>query len=305
MTIRAPNPVKITGRVVAHHRGDMRPRRRNRSRRNRRRPMQHDLADATAPPPSATSSSWPTPAEADHPSRTSAAAARHLHSQAAGESAAPQVITANVDLALIATALPHDLNLRRLSATSPARGKRRDADRRAAKADLVDDVTAAIAEASRVPSAWKYSRSRRDDDRHRRARGTHRTRNDRRAPRLLRRREVDARQCLARRRATTDRRDPRGWKRPTHDDLSRAARASKWWFPDRHARPARSRPLDGRVAESNAHSTTSKVWRRIVASPTARTKPNRIAPCEPRWLTGASPQTVSRAGARCVVSWHS
>lgn len=71
--------------------------------------------------------------------------------KAAGESTEPQVLAANVDVALIATALPHDLSLRRIeryltlaweSGAVPVV--------LLTKCDLADDVSEIVAEAQRV-----------------------------------------------------------------------------------------------------------------------------------------------------------
>ena len=154
MTIRAPNPVEITGRVVAHHRGRyvVRVDGTDRDAIVGGRFM-HDLVDATALPAVGDFVLLAdTPAE-DGITRIERVLPRRgvFIRKAAGESAEPQVMAANVDLALIATALPHDLNLRRLeryltlaweSGATPIVVL--------TKADLVDDVAAAIAEASRV-----------------------------------------------------------------------------------------------------------------------------------------------------------
>ena len=147
----------------------------------------------------------------------------------AWQAAEEQVLAANVDVVLIVTSLNEDLNLRRLeryltlaweSGARPIFVL--------TKADLADDVAAAVAEVesiafgvpvvpiSNVTGAGL-------DDAPLAARAGH----HRRVARLVRRREVDARQHAPRRGAARDEGDPRRRQGAPHDDPPGAHRSSR------------------------------------------------------------------------------
>ena len=146
--------MEITGRIVAHHRGRyiVRTGEIDRDAVVVGRLM-HQIVDATSLPAVGDYVTLAATTAADGITRIESVLPRRgaFVRKAAGESTQPQVMAANVDLALIASALPHDLNLRRLeryltlaweSGATPIIVL--------TKADLVVDVDVALDEARRV-----------------------------------------------------------------------------------------------------------------------------------------------------------
>jgi ribosome biogenesis GTPase len=147
MTIHEAPRVEATGRVVAHHRGRYVVRIGDRDRdavvSGR---LTHEAADASALP--AVGDNVLLDAAAEGICRIERVLPRRsaFLRKAAGAATEPQVLAANVDIALIASALPHDLSLHRIeryltlaweSGATPIVVL--------TKCDLVDDVGAAIA----------------------------------------------------------------------------------------------------------------------------------------------------------------
>ena len=171
---------------------------------------------------------------------------------AAGLSTTAQTLAANVDVAFVVSSLGPDLEPRRIerylvtiweSGASP--------EIVLTKADRLDDPWTLVAEVEAVRA--RRSRARRlgrDRPGLRRAAGPHRRRHDGRPARLVGRRQVDARQPLARRGGDGDARDARRRRRgPPHDDPPPAARPAGRRARDRHARPPRAPALGRRRSE--------------------------------------------------------
>lgn len=154
MTILESRPVQCSGRVVAQHRGRyvVRVDQSDREVVTGGRFL-HQLSDATALPAVGDYVVLGGSPEDDGILRIETVLPRSgaFVRKAAGNSTDPQVVAANIDLALIASALPHDLNLRRLeryltlaweSGATPLVVL--------TKADLAADLDAALAEARGV-----------------------------------------------------------------------------------------------------------------------------------------------------------
>jgi ribosome biogenesis GTPase len=153
MTILDSAPVETTGRIVAHHRGRyvVQTGQSHRDAIVSGRFMHH-VADPIDLPAvgdfvvlAAAATEGTSRIESVFPRRSA------FIRKAAGDSTTAQVIAANVDLALIATALPHDLNPRRLDRyLSLAWESGAVPIVVLTKSDLVDDVEFAVAEVSRI-----------------------------------------------------------------------------------------------------------------------------------------------------------
>ena len=147
----------------------------------------------------------------------------------AWQAAEEQVLCANVDTVFIVSSLNEDYNLRRLeryltlaweSGAQPVIVL--------TKTDLSEEVERLVAEVGldrlRRPGARDLQQDRRGA---RRRAGLHQARRDGRAARLLRRRQVHAREHARRRGAAARAGDPRGRQGPAHDDPPPARRAAR------------------------------------------------------------------------------
>jgi ribosome biogenesis GTPase len=154
MTIHETPRVEATGRVVAHFRGRYVVRAGGRDRdavvSGR---LSHEALDAQALPAVGDYVALDSPSDADGICRIEQVLPRRsaFLRKAAGAPTEPQVLAANVDVALIASALPHDLSLHRIeryltlaweSGATPVVVL--------TKCDLVDDANAAVAAVQRV-----------------------------------------------------------------------------------------------------------------------------------------------------------
>ena len=170
---------------------------------------------------------------------------------AAGLTTTAQTLAANVDVAFAVSSLGPDLEPRRIERYLVTLWESGAAPEIVlTKADRLDDPWPLVAEVEAValgrPGARRFGR---DGPGLRRAARADRSRRDGRPARLLRRRQVDAREPLARRGGDGDPRDARGRRRgPSHDHAPPAARPAGRRARDRHAGPARAAALGRRLS---------------------------------------------------------